>query len=206
MFVADHMKRSPITVQDQASVFAAQSLLEEHRIHQLPVVDESSRLSGLITDVAIRAAIGYDVEKGASIRVAEVMVFDPDTIPLNATLDQAVSMLWSKRINALPVLMHDKLVGIFTKHDALRAFHEMLGLDREGGIIEVALPAPGEDLAFAFGAIKDRKSSVISAVVCNMRRDGKEPTLYLRVDVGDRQVIERSLRDAGLVLLVPEQP
>ncbi|MCO6438272.1 MAG: CBS domain-containing protein, partial [Phycisphaerae bacterium] len=196
----------PITVRSNESLGRAIALLDRHRIHQLPVLDESGRLVGMLEEHRVRGAHRYDLGDGESLQVTEVMTFDPDWVASSATVDEAVHCLWSKRLNALPVLQAGKLVGIFTRYDVVGAFHQLTGLGVEGERIEVALPSLGEDLAYAFQALRSFDNDIVSAIVAPMRRDGAEPTLYLRLRGNKASQAEARLRDAGLVVLVPEHP
>ncbi len=205
MYVIDYMADRVITVSERGTLADAQEIINEHNIHQLPVVDSSNRLTGIITDRDIRSAIGFDKTLPERMRVSEIMHFAPVTIDADATLEHAIQAFSRKRFNALPVVRHEKLVGIITLHDVLRAFHRLLGLDRAGARIEVALPNK-DDLAFAFDALRPFERDLHSAVLCAMRQDGTEPTLYLRVTSDVERKVEQALRSRGLVLLASEQP
>ncbi len=204
MFVKDWMTTSPQTVRETDSVTAAWERLHERGIHQLPVVDESARLVGMITDRDIRSAIGFEQKLGDSLEVSEVMTSDPETLPSDATLDHAVALFCANSFNALPVMNRKELAGIITRFDMLRAFRFVMGLDMAGSRVEVALPDIRADLRHAFEALESYDGRILSAIVSQIRRDGDEPTLYLRVSDQTSGNIERQLRDAGLVVLLPE--
>jgi acetoin utilization protein AcuB len=204
MFVEDHMTPEPANIAGDAKLDAAQELMRSRRIRHLPVLDESRRLIGILSDRDLRAAIGYDRERGARLRVSEVMTAEPVTIGSEATLDEALAVFHRRRIGALPVMRGAELVGILTRSDILRAFYTVLGLDEAGRRVEIALPNGCVDLAAAFAAMIRCDHQVISAVVSRMRRDGGEPSLYLRVPGDGARQVERLLRDAALVVLEPE--
>ncbi len=204
MFVASYMTSNPVTVCVAEAVSTARELLRRHDILQLPVVDGSARLTGIISDRDIRSAIGFDATLAEKLSVSEVMTPDPTTIALGATLDEALGVFFAGRFNALPVMNGDELVGIITAKDLLHAFHHILGLDRDGSRIEVALPNLRIDLGDAFRALKTYDGEILSAVVSSMRQDGDEPTLYVRVAERTGRAVEETLRRAGLIVLVPE--
>ncbi len=206
MFVADYMVRSVVTVCETDLLVDADQRLKRSAFHQFPVLDSAGRLTGILTDRDIRSTIGFDGHAQEALTVAEAMTSNPQTIALEASLDEAVRTFARRRFNALPVVHHGDLVGIITVHDLLRAFGQTLGLDREGTRIEVALPNMGEDLAYAFKALEPFAGELVSAAVCSMRRDGVEPTLYLRIANGRSAKAEAALRHAGLIVLVPETP
>ncbi len=204
MFVAELMTRNPRTVVESDPVSLARTLLREGDFHQLPVMDESNRLVGIISDRDVRSAIGFDRKLDDELYVSEVMTANPTTIPLGATLDRALGVLCVGSFNALPVMEKNHVVGIITRRDVLEAFRKVLGLDRDGSRLEIALPNLCDDLSQAFSALKACQCDVTSAVVSSMRADGDEPMLYLRVVAGRAGAVERTMRAAGLIVLVPE--
>ncbi|MFD9890903.1 CBS domain-containing protein [Amycolatopsis sp. NPDC059027] len=80
-FVADLMTAPAITVDQEADVSRAARLLEEHRIHRLPVVDSAGKLAGLVTrGDLLRVFLRPDTEIRAEIReevIERVMCVDP---------------------------------------------------------------------------------------------------------------------------------
>ena len=204
MFVEDYMSASPVTVREDAPLPNAAQLMRQHLFRQLPVLDETGRLVGIVTDRDIRQTVGFGERLRENLTVADVMTADLVTIPVSATLDQAVRMLTEHRFGAMPVVNGQKLVGIITYLDALRALAQVFGLDQPGYGIEVALPEGFTDVARAFQALKDCNGSLLAGVVSRTRRDGGEPALYLRVAPEQGKDVERRLRDATMVLLQPE--
>ena len=69
---------------------------------------------------------------------------------------------------------------------------------------EVVKPSEPFSTDWAFAALKTCNGSVLSAVVSRTRRDGGEPSLYLRVLREEAREVERLLRTATMILLVPE--
>lgn len=64
---------------------------------------------------------------------------------------------------------------------------------------------PSEDLAVAFDVVRRMQTAVLSAIASCIRDDGAEPVLLLRLKGLDPGPIEKSMADAGLILLVPEE-
>lgn len=203
MFVDDYMSANPVTIRGAAPLADAAQQMRRHKFRQLPVLDESGRLVGIITDRDIRQTVGFGEPLRENLCVSDVMTADPVTIPVNATLDEAVKLLAEHRFGALPVVNGEQLVGIITYLDALRALAHVFGLDQPGYRIEVALPEGFADVARAFESLKGCDGSLLAAVVSRTRRDGGEPALYLRVTQEQCQDIERRLRDATMILLEP---
>jgi len=198
------MNDKPAVIAERETLAEARAVMDLHHVLELAVLDESGRFVGIVTDRDIRSAVGYGKGLSAKLRVSEVMTADPQTITLGATLDEALSAFCSVRFNALPVMEGPRLAGMLTRHDMLRAFHRILGLDQEGTRVEIALPDACRDLCDAFAALRAFGGHILSAVVSPMRRDGDEPTLYLRVANSNGREVEDALRRAGLIVLVPE--
>jgi CBS domain-containing protein len=57
-----------------------------------------------------------------SVKVGDVMSLDPVVIAPDAPLDVAARMMRERRINRLPVVEGDRLVGILTRHDVLSSW------------------------------------------------------------------------------------
>jgi CBS domain-containing protein len=64
------------------------------------------------------------------VRVAEVMRTELRTIPAAATVSQAISTLLEARISSIPVLSHQRPVGVVSQEDVLRAAMESDGNGR----------------------------------------------------------------------------
>src|SRR4051794_28911359 len=136
------MTRSLITVTpDTTIVEAANTMLQRH-ISGLPVVDTAGKLVGIISEGdfirrgevgtkrrhgrflrfilgAGREATDYVHERGR--RVAEVMTTEPLTIKEDTALEEIVRLMESKRVKRLPVMRGERMVGIVSRADILRA-------------------------------------------------------------------------------------
>jgi CBS domain-containing protein len=125
------------TVEDVIGLFA------ERNISGAPVVDESGRLIGIVTegDLILRdaeiKAPGFldilggmiplgsweeyreEVRKSAGVGVRTVMTEDPVTIEQDASLSEAATRMSEKGVRVLPVVEGDRLVGVINRMDIL---------------------------------------------------------------------------------------
>ena len=112
-----------VTVPPSATLADARALMQEHRIHHLPVVDGKGRLVGLLTLSNVLAATDsvlrdFDSRIHAEdVSVRDVMVTDVATVDEHAGLRQAALFLEKHRIGCLPVVTDGKLKGIITDTD-----------------------------------------------------------------------------------------
>ncbi|MBT8082867.1 MAG: CBS domain-containing protein [Gammaproteobacteria bacterium] len=116
------MSTNLITVSPSATLAEARSLMHEHRIHHIPVMDED-RIVGLVTLTNVLAATDSFLRDDRSrihadeIGIKDTMVTDVATVDINASLRHAALFLEKHKIGCLPVLDGDKLVGIITDTD-----------------------------------------------------------------------------------------
>jgi len=124
MFTLDAiMTTNLMTVSPTESLAEARSIMQEHGIRHLPVVEDGDHLVGLLTQTNVLAAtdsILRDAEnrmRAKDISVADVMVTKIATVNEHATLRQAARYLEKHRIGCLPVVTKGNLVGIITDTD-----------------------------------------------------------------------------------------
>jgi acetoin utilization protein AcuB len=128
------MTTVPITVTPATPVSEARQLMQKKRIRHL-LVTEGERLAGIITDRDIRLnlpspatslsvwEVNYLLTK---LTVGEAMTRSVITIRPDRPVEEAVRLLLEHKIGALPVTEGERLAGIITETDLLRAFARML--------------------------------------------------------------------------------
>ena len=138
MRVSDVMTRHPITIDSDAAMSTAIAVMTERGIRHLPVVDADRRLIGMLSDrdvqsVAFAPVIREYLSTGTSaglrevdeaiqgLRVKDVMTWDAVTIGADAPLAQAAAMMFEGRFGSVVVVADGVVIGIVTRHDALRA-------------------------------------------------------------------------------------
>ena len=85
------------------------------------VVSDDGRLAGVFTDGDLRRAVDHMIDVHTAT-VSEVMTVDCKTIQPGMLAAEALQIMDSTKINALPVVNeHNQLVGALNMHDLLRA-------------------------------------------------------------------------------------
>ncbi len=115
------MSTNLVTVPPTATLAEARSLMQENRIHHVPVVDDGN-LVGLVTLTNVLAATDSFLRDenrihAAEIALTDVMVTDVATVDVGASLRQAALFLERHQIGCLPVMDDGALVGIITDTD-----------------------------------------------------------------------------------------
>ena len=140
MQAADIMTTNVITVRPDTSVQEIAQTLLEHRVSAVPVLDDSGKLVGIVSegDLVRRIETGTAPAKswwlallGASPdretefvkshgrRASDVMTRDPITIAPGASIAEVAKTLESHRIKRVPVVFDGQLIGIVSRANLL---------------------------------------------------------------------------------------
>ena len=137
------MTRKLATVKADTPILEAANLMLQHHISGLPVVDDTGRLIGIVSegDFMRRVEIGtqgprirwldflmgagksaVDFVREHGRKVGEIMTRDGlFTVTEDTPLEDLVRLMERQHVKRLPVVRDDTLVGIVTRSDLLRA-------------------------------------------------------------------------------------
>jgi acetoin utilization protein AcuB len=125
------MTSNPDVVQSDTPLREVIDKMKVERCRQLPVVNESGRLQGIITDRDVRLAMNSPVvlhgrwqDEGVIETVTANSCMTPNPITVNSKTPayRAAEMLSAYKFGALPVVDNGDLVGIITVTDFLNRF------------------------------------------------------------------------------------
>lgn len=141
MQAADVMTQNVVTVSPDSEVREIASLLLEHGISAVPVVNESGKVLGIVSEGDLMRRVendttqrkswwlklfaGHDAAdyvKSHGRRAHEIMTPDPLTIADDVPLHKISRLLEKHRIKRVPVVKEGKLVGIVSRSNLLRGF------------------------------------------------------------------------------------
>lgn len=124
----------PITVDQNATIGDALSLMAEYKIGGIPVVDSIKKLIGIVTNRDLR------FEKNLKKRVSEVMTKDQlVTAKEDVDLVKAENILQQHKIEKLLITDNEnKLVGLITFKDIIKVKQHPLSCKDEFGRLRVA--------------------------------------------------------------------
>lgn len=139
------MTSTLVTVKPETPLKEAIQVLADKKISGLPVVDDSGKLLGIISETDLMwqetgvepppyimlldsviylenpARYDKEIHKALGQTVKEVMSDNPVTISPNQTVKEAALLMHDKKIRRLPVVdSEDKIVGIITQGDIIR--------------------------------------------------------------------------------------
>ncbi|MDR2545519.1 MAG: CBS domain-containing protein [Methanobrevibacter sp.] len=116
------------TVKDEDAVFAFEKLMK-NKISALPVVD-SNELIGLVSATDLGHNLVLDHYK-LGTKVENVMITDVKSVSSKSSIQDAINLMSenipdSTIFNQLPVVEGNKLIGILSDGDIIRAISDIL--------------------------------------------------------------------------------
>jgi acetoin utilization protein AcuB len=117
----------PYAIGPKDSVAQAHTLMQEHGIHHLPVV-ENFHCMGLITLEAVQAAMAHAAPDRLP-QVDQLSFSSVYRVDINQPLEQVLQHMVERSVSCAVILKADKVVGIFTGVDACRLLLELLSPD-----------------------------------------------------------------------------
>ena len=205
MLVREWMTPDPVTIQPDTPVLEAIKLLKEKGFRRLPIV-EGNRLVGIVTDKDLKDAmpskattlsvweLNYLLSK---LTVSEVMAKPVITVQADEPLEEAALLMEEYKVGGLPVLEGDRLVGMITITDVLRAFIEVMGM-KEGGV-RITFDVPDRPGALAKAAQAVPPANIVSVATAG-KHDGMR-RIVMRVTGEDADGVPERLKAAGEVVL-----
>lgn len=206
MFVKNRMTANPFTVTPENTIPEAAALMEKHSVRHLPVVSEG-HVVGVLSRGDIAAAgpsqatslsageITYLLNK---LKVGKVMTREPITISPDALLEEAATAMRDNKIEMLPVVDGDELVGVITESAILDAFIELLGFRDAGTRLTVdASDAPGVLARLAEATARHHANIQHVAVY----RGADHSTVVVGVNTTNTDALEADLAADGFAVL-----
>jgi len=215
MLVRDWMSKRVITVDVNTNMQQAITLMMEHNISRLPVM-ESGKLVGMVTDRDLRRAAPSDTTVMevrhilyhlTTVQMSAIMSRELVTIPPEFTLEEFAEVLLEHKISGCPVVdPGGQLVGIITRQDLLRAIVSVSGLPNRGiqfGFLLEDRPGSTREVT---DVIRKHGAKLVSVVSSYATAPKGHRNTYVRVFDMDRtrldQLIEELKRTAKMLYMV----
>ena len=117
----------PYSVELDAPIGQARSLMLEHHVHHLPVTADGE-LRGIVSDRDIKLLLSPELGSPdpKELVVEDAYVADGFCVDLEAPLAEVVTAMAERHIGAALVTRHGRIAGIFTATDACRVLGEYL--------------------------------------------------------------------------------
>ena len=187
--------------------------MAENKIRHLPVTDGNQRLIGIVTDRDIRSALPYsffkdscnqeEIDKFTALKVKDLMTKDPKSISPAFTIQDALLLIQQLNVGALPVVDDDnRLCGIISVRDLLRAFINVLGIGEPGTLLCILVEEKVGQLKRIVDAITEENISFGSVLVARYWDENKRAVFIYLLTLNIAHV-KKKLEKLGYKLLDP---
>jgi CBS domain-containing protein len=113
MLAKDIMTKEVTTVKPNITPRELARILTKHSISGAPVVDKRGKVTGIVSDGDILTKRGK--------RVSSLMSKQIISVAEDASVEEIANLMIAHKINRVPVLRGEKLIGIVTRADIVRA-------------------------------------------------------------------------------------
>lgn len=123
--IKDYMTKSPHSIGADQTVGFARSLMRDHGIRHLPVL-QGGKLVGILSDRDVYWIETLKEEEGDKLLVEEAMSPMPYAVAPDAPLAEVAREMAHHKYGSAVVMEGDKITGVFTTTDALSALAAIL--------------------------------------------------------------------------------
>ena len=175
----------PITISPHDTVSDARRLMSKFSIGGVPVVDENEKLVGIVTNRDVRFELDGDTPIHAMMTSDDLV-----TVPVGTTLDEAVEILQSHKVEKLPVVDEEGfLKGLITFKDIRkRRKHPNAAKDEHGRLRVGAAVGITPDVLDRVAALVDVGVDFITVDTAHGHSEGVLKTVERIADRFDGQV------------------
>ena len=113
MLAKDIMTREVTTVKPELTIHELAKTFAQHHISGAPVVDENGKVTGVVSDGDILSKKG---ERVSSLMNSQIISVNEDV-----SVEHVAELMIANKIKRVPVLDGEKLVGIVSRGDIIRA-------------------------------------------------------------------------------------
>jgi len=148
----------PITLKPHNKIYEALQLVKEKGISGLPIIDDSGKLKGILTNRDMRLTTRLDQD------ISEFMTSENlITVTDDIKMEEAKKLLHQNKIEKLPVIdSNNSLIGLITLKDIFKAAKfPLASKDKFGRLLVGAAVGTGKDTMERVRALSDVKVDVI---------------------------------------------
>ena len=210
MYVGTVMRTELATVPPDTTLLAAQDSMEKKQTNHILVVDREGELLGIVSDRDLKkswASSATTLSKNEltylldQVTVASIMTKKTMTITPGTTIERAALLMNQNRINALPVIEKDELVGIITSSDVIKVLLEAVGIEKDSARLTVLVKDRIGVISDISQTLRDQDINIRSLFTWP---ENDHPGVYYLVvrvpaDAGDKAAV--SLEKSGFKVL-----
>lgn len=217
MFITQHMTRNPVTITPETTLPAVRDILRNGKFRHLPVVDAEKHLLGIVTDRDLRSAAPSSVLSEDRIKeclsefdqtpVSAIMSRAFFTLNPISTLDDALILLDREKIGALPVVDGEqRVIGMFSMRDLMRAYRRLFGLGERGSAMIVVEHDGKRKPLSRIAKVLEEHNIRFTRLIRTEADESAPERIYLRVNTYNISAVHQALREAGFAMVLPGFP
>ncbi len=124
--IADYMTKNLVTLKQDADVLATIKQLLSHKITCAPVLDPSGKLVGMFSEKdSMKVVLDASYNQGMSGIVSDFMNHNIISVEAGSSIVDLADKFQDSSVRSFPVFDNNKLVGIVSRTDVLRALVSM---------------------------------------------------------------------------------
>jgi len=210
MYVGRIMHTRLVTASPDTSLRKAKEIIEEKQINHLLVVNKNGDLVGIVSDRDVRQSwaspattlsvheLNYLLTQ---LTVEHIMVKKIITISPSTTIERAAYIMQENRINALPVIESEKLVGIITSTDVMGVLLRAIGFGEGSARFTVLVQDRIGIVAEVSRILKEKNINIRSFVTWPEKEHPGVFQLAMRVGLEDKDKAISALSSGGFKVL-----
>jgi len=183
----------PITITEKASISDAIELMKVNSIRHLPVVSQKKILKGFLTLADLKQ--GLIPSMLGDLTLTDLMIKKPITVDPDNDIEIAAQLIYKHKIGGIPVVKKNKLVGIITESDILRAFIDMMGILTASSRIDVVVKDEPGSFSKVLQIINDNGGDIINVGITAQQTSKR--IYYFRLSACKTDIIKKALEDSG---------
>ena len=187
----------PISITENASISETIELMKINSIRHLPVVSKGNKLKGFITLADLKQ--GLIPSMLGDVSLADLIIRDPITVDPDDDIETAAQIIYKHKIGGMPVVKNDKVVGIITETDILRAFIDMMGLLTASSRIDFVIGDEPGSFQKVLQIINENGGEIISVGMTAQKASKR--VYYFRLSPCDTGTIKIALQKNGFEVL-----
>jgi len=113
-----------ISIEPESTVSDAVSTLVHHNIGSLPVLNHEGRLVGIFTERDVLRGVCNRGDTFCKALIGDIMTLNPVTCDVDDEVHHAMGKMSEHHIGQLPVMEHQKLVGVVSVGDVVKILYE----------------------------------------------------------------------------------
>ncbi len=183
----------PITITENASISEAIELMKINSIRHLPVVSKGKQLKGFLTLSDLKQ--GLMPSMLGDVSLTDLIVRNPITVSPDDDIEIAAQLIYKHKIGGMPVVEKNKLVGIITETDILRAFIDMMGFLTTSSRIDLVIGDKPDSFQHVLKVINNNGGEIINVGMA--AQEASKRVYYFRLSACNTGVIRKALEKEG---------